>query len=108
LEDVRAMLSSQGDSHAPVVVLSDLNMPRMDGLQLIHELKHHAETRDVPIVIMTSSSDPNDREHALSAGCAAFYQKPQRFEDMIALLASLPAICNAQLHALAELAARPI
>jgi CheY-like chemotaxis protein len=108
LEDARAMLSGHGDQHAPLVVLSDLNMPRMDGIQLIHELKHHAGTRDIPIVIMTSSSDPNDREHALNAGCVAFYPKPQRFEDLMALLVSLPSICDAQAHAAAELAARPV
>jgi CheY-like chemotaxis protein len=45
----------------PDFILSDLSMPRLDGLQLARELKRHPETAHIPIAIMTSSNRPNDR-----------------------------------------------
>jgi CheY-like chemotaxis protein len=78
----------------PDFVLSDLSMPRMDGIQLIRELKRHAATRDIPIAIMTSSNLPNDREDATAAGCSAFFNKPLRADEMITLVGSLPRICG--------------
>lgn len=82
-----------------LLVLSDLNMPRMDGVQLIRELKHAPATRDIPIVIMTSSNRAEDRDEAQAAGCAGFYYKPERFDKLATLVASLPAVCETHLHA---------
>ena len=77
-----------------LIVLSDLSMPHLDGLELIRELKAHPETRDVPIAIMTSSNRANDREDVMAAGAWAFFQKPQRFDGFSAIVASLPRICH--------------
>src|SRR5215212_2631067 len=57
---------------ASLLVLSDINMPRMDGLEMLRELKKDLATRDVPVAIMTSSDLPNDYENAIAAGCCAF------------------------------------
>lgn len=79
----------------PDIILSDLSMPHLDGLELIRELKQEPETRGIPIAIMTSSNRPNDREDAAAAGACAFFEKPQRLDDLIALVASLPDMCGA-------------
>lgn len=79
----------------PDFILTDLSMPRMDGIQLIRELKRNEATRHVPIVVITSSNRPNDREDAKAAGCCAFFNKPIRLEDMIVLIGSVPEICGA-------------
>src|SRR5687767_1226120 len=60
LEWIQQTLRDNGDAHESLVVLSDLNMPRMTGLELIRELKHDPATRDIPVVIMTSSRDASD------------------------------------------------
>lgn len=78
----------------PDVILSDVSMPRMDGLQLMGELKRHPETASIPVVIMTSSNRPNDRQDAEAAGCCAFFDKPVRFDEFVSLVCSLPALCN--------------
>jgi two-component system, response regulator len=78
----------------PDFVLSDLSMPRLDGLQLLRELKRNPQTRDIPVAIITSSNRPNDREDTTAAGCCAFFQKPVRLEEMITLIGSLPHICG--------------
>lgn len=105
-----AMIHSVGDGQAalehirwqihhhpervPDYILSDLSMPRLDGLGLLRELKRHEKTRRIPVAIMTSSNLPNDREDAMNAGCCAFFHKPQRFEVMCEIVGSLPRICE--------------
>ena len=81
-------------SPLPDYILTDLSMPRMDGVQLIHALKRSPRWRDIPIAVMTSSNRPNDREDATAAGCCAFFYKPARLEEMATLIGSLPRICG--------------
>src|SRR5689334_5630851 len=73
----------RGEGVPPDIVLTDLCMPRMDGLGLTRELKRHPETRDIPVAMMTSSNRPNDRQDALAAGCCAFFEKPLRLDDFV-------------------------
>ena len=86
----------------PDFVLTDLSMPRVDGLRLLRELKARPETRDVPVAVMTSSDLPNDREDATAAGCCAFFHKPHRLDDIVLLIASLPQICGSKAPAVAH------
>lgn len=60
----------------PDVVLTDLSMPRMDGFELVRTLKELPETREIPVVMFSSSGLHFDREHALAVGCEAFHLKP--------------------------------
>jgi CheY-like chemotaxis protein len=78
----------------PDFILSDLSMPRRDGIQLIRDLKGHPATRHIPIAVMTSSDRPNDRENATAAGCCAFFNKPVRLEEFTTLIGSVPDICG--------------
>ena len=69
-------------------------MPRMDGIDFLRELKRDPETREISVAIMTSSNRPNDRQDAVAAGCCAFFNKPERIEQIAGLIASLPRICG--------------
>jgi CheY-like chemotaxis protein len=60
----------------PDLILTDLSMPGTNGLELIGRLKADGRTKDIPIVMFSSSAGPDDRERALAAGCVAFYEKP--------------------------------
>lgn len=93
--------ASAASPSLPDFILTDLSMPRMDGVQLIHALKRLPRLRDIPIAVMTSSNRPNDREDATAAGCCAFFNKPARLEEMATLVGSLPRICGvgASVHA---------
>jgi CheY-like chemotaxis protein len=85
-----------GGHQLPDIILSDLSMPRMDGLELIRELKRNPQTSGIPIAMMTSSNRPHDREDALAAGCCAFFEKPARMDEMLRVVASLPEFCPRQ------------
>ena len=78
----------------PDLVLSDLSMPRMTGIELIRALKRDPVTRGIPVAIITSSDVPNDREDALAAGACIFEHKPAGLEALTALIDRIGHTCR--------------
>ena len=66
------------------MVLTDLNMPVMDGLTLIRELRKLASFKGVPIVFLTTESDPAMKQQAKAAGATGWITKPFRQEQLLA------------------------
>jgi CheY-like chemotaxis protein len=64
------------DQTLPTIVLTDLALPRMSGIQLLKALKDDPRTRAVPVVILCSEVDPGLRDTCTRMGCAAFLNKP--------------------------------
>ncbi len=62
--------------HCPDLILMDLTMPVVDGLQATRMLKADAATSGIPIVALTAHSELEDREAAQAAGCVSFLSKP--------------------------------
>lgn len=60
----------------PRLILMDIHMPVMDGLQATRILKNDAETKAIPVLALTASATKGDRERALQAGCDGFITKP--------------------------------
>jgi two-component system chemotaxis response regulator CheY len=58
------------------VVLTDINMPLMDGLKLIHLIRQNPAYRSLPIVVITTQSAAGDRERAMALGASAYLIKP--------------------------------
>ncbi|SEU05995.1 response regulator [Stigmatella erecta] len=58
------------------LVLTDINMPLMDGLKLISHIRQTAENRKVPIVVITTESAVADRDRAMALGASAYLVKP--------------------------------
>lgn len=58
------------------LILSDINMPNMDGLQLLSELKAHPQWKNVPIVMITTEGSHNKVLEAVSLGAAGYVKKP--------------------------------
>lgn len=81
-EDARLSLAQ---SH-PDVVLLDLNLPGMDGLAFLRELKANPATRHLPVVALTAYPDAYRRQELMEAGCAAYLVKPIDMGRLIAAL----------------------
>ncbi|HEX5869155.1 MAG TPA: response regulator [Longimicrobium sp.] len=62
--------------HLPDLILMDLTMPRVDGLQATRMLKADSATHGIPVVALTAHGEPEDRQAAHDAGCVAFLAKP--------------------------------
>ena len=67
----------------PVVILLDLKMPRLDGLQVVRQLKADEPMRLIPIVILTSSREAHDLEECYKLGVNAYVVKPVRFAEFV-------------------------
>jgi CheY-like chemotaxis protein len=63
-------------SYQPDVILLDLNLPGTDGIRFAQELRHHRDTRNIPIVAVTAYPHQYRLADVLSAGCAACIIKP--------------------------------
>ena len=64
------------------LVVTDVNMPLMDGLKLIHHLRQGGHHR-VPIVVLTTESADEDRQRALSLGASAYLIKPVQAKEVL-------------------------
>jgi CheY-like chemotaxis protein len=69
------------------LVLTDINMPVMDGFGLVRELKAHEDTRHVPVIAMTGMDTAERRVAALKAGCVGYITKPIDTEEFLSQVA---------------------
>lgn len=71
---------SNGTSPVPKVVLLDLKLPKVDGLEVLRRLKDDARTKTIPVVVLTSSREEPDIERAYALGANSYIVKPVDFE----------------------------
>ena len=62
--------------HRPTVILMDLQLPGIDGLELTRRLKNDPDTRPIPVIAVTAYAMKGDQEKALAAGCDDYVTKP--------------------------------
>jgi CheY-like chemotaxis protein len=71
---------------APEIILMDVQMPVIDGLAAMRELRAAAETRQIPIIAVTALAMPGDRERCLDAGANDYLTKPVSLKGMLAVI----------------------
>lgn len=67
----------------PLVILLDLKLPRVDGLEVLRQLREHPVSRDLPIVVLTSSSENRDVKEAYRLHANSYIVKPVNFEKFV-------------------------
>lgn len=67
----------------PVVVLLDLKLPRVDGLEVLRRMRAAPRTRMVPVVVLTSSDEERDMLASFELGANSYVQKPVDFEQFL-------------------------
>jgi CheY-like chemotaxis protein len=81
--------AQRAGSEPPAVVLLDINLPRIGGLEVLSRLRADERTRLVPIVILTSSDEDRDRIRSYQGGCNSFVRKPLDFTEFAQTVARL-------------------
>ncbi len=75
--------------HRPDIILMDIEMPVMDGLQAAQYIRDCPETADTPIIMVTSRAEADYMESAFAGGCNDFITKPVHQDELLAKIASL-------------------
>jgi two-component system, response regulator len=81
--------SQRSFEHPPKLVLLDLKLPKVDGMQVLEQVKSDPRTRTIPVVLMTSSREERDMVSGYNLGVNSYLQKPvdfEQFRKMVKLL----------------------
>ncbi|MET0342712.1 MAG: response regulator [Polyangiales bacterium] len=84
VDALRKMSSGRFD-----LVITDINMPIMDGLKLIKRIRSDESYRDVPIIVVTTEGSQEDRSRALALGANAYITKPIQGPQVVAKVKEL-------------------
>src|SRR3954454_9753333 len=80
----------------PQVVLSDIEMPRMDGFDLVRNIRADSRWRDLPVIMITSRIAQKHRDHAAELGVDHYLGKPYSEEDLLALISRYIVMAQAE------------
>ncbi len=73
----------------PELVLLDLNLPKVDGLEVLRQVKSDSRTKVIPVVILTSSKEENDLAKGYQLGVNSYLRKPVNFEKFAEVVMQL-------------------
>jgi two-component system, response regulator len=67
----------------PVVILLDLKLPRLDGLDVLRRIRQEPKTRQIPVVVLTSSDEQKDIIESYKLGANSYIRKPVKFNEFV-------------------------
>ncbi len=81
--------SGRNFNHQPRLILLDLKLPKVDGLEVLRQVKNDPRTRAIPVVILTASREEKDLVNGYQLGVNAYIQKPVDFDQFRAIVKQL-------------------
>ena len=76
-------------SEAPYLLLLDIRMPQIDGIEVLRQVKADPELRKVPVIMLTTTDDPREVERCHKIGCASYIVKPVDYDKFAEAIKSL-------------------
>jgi len=73
----------------PELILLDLNLPKVNGLEVLKRLKSDQNTSHIPVIVMTSSDEGSDVQNSYLFGANSYIRKPVDFQDFLSLISRL-------------------
>jgi CheY-like chemotaxis protein len=78
-------MGKPGEAPCPDILLLDLNLPKIDGHEVLREFRRHPACATTPVIILSSSDRPDDRERVRALGVTRYFKKPTRFDAFMKL-----------------------
>ena len=75
--------------NGPLLLLLDINMPKVDGFGVLQALKADLATAQVPVIMLTTTDDPREVERCYQLGCSVYITKPVQYPDFVEALTRL-------------------
>jgi CheY-like chemotaxis protein len=82
----RGQYADHGIQENPAVILLDLKLPKVDGIEILKKIRTEKSTHDTPVVILTSSMEPHDQRACYRLGISDYIQKPTGLSGLINLI----------------------
>ena len=76
------------------VVLLDVRLPKIDGIEVLKKIKQYKELSNIPVIMLTTSDDPNTVKVCNDLGCAEYFVKPVDYNDFIDVINDLGLFLN--------------
>jgi CheY-like chemotaxis protein len=71
----------QGQPEMPFLILLDVRMPKVDGVEVLRQLKEDEELRKIPVIMLTTTDDPREVQRCHALGCSHYIVKPVEYEQ---------------------------
>jgi len=88
-EALDILFGADGDDYVPELVLLDLNLPKVDGLEVLQAIKSDPKLRRLPVIVLTASTSEEDIVRSYDLGVNTFISKPVQFEDFMKVIATI-------------------
>jgi CheY-like chemotaxis protein len=69
--------------NGPLLLLLDINMPRMDGVEVLRQIKADPATAKLPVIMLTTTDDPREVERCYQLGCSVYVTKPVEYDRFV-------------------------
>ena len=77
------------ENETPDVIVTDINMPRLDGIETLRQLKADPNTAKIPVIMLTTTDEPREIERCYALGCNVYITKPVEYERFCEALREL-------------------
>ena len=78
-------MGEAGEPPCPDVLLLDLNLPKVEGPQVLQQFRKHSACAQTPVIVVTSSDAPRDRRRVEALGATAYFRKPSELSEFMRL-----------------------
>lgn len=82
-EEAMDFLFGEEKNELPQLILLDLKLPKVEGLEVLKKIRETKRTRRLPVVVLTSSKDESDLINSYDLGCNSYIQKPVKFDEFL-------------------------
>ncbi|MGR3810608.1 response regulator [Jiulongibacter sp. NS-SX5] len=89
INDGNSLKNRLAESKLPSILMMDLNMPKIDGRQMLKFIKTTPRLQHLPVMIISTSAAEEEVKNAYQNGAAAYFVKPAKYDDLVAMLKSI-------------------